>query len=40
MSGWTPHYIEAGVHEKYAPLCLGPAYQAVGAQEFNKAVNV
>lgn len=26
MSGWTPHYVEAGVHEDYAPLCLGPAY--------------
>jgi 1,2-dihydroxy-3-keto-5-methylthiopentene dioxygenase len=26
MSGWTPSYIEGGVHERYAPLCLGPAY--------------
>jgi 1,2-dihydroxy-3-keto-5-methylthiopentene dioxygenase len=25
-SGWTPNYIESGVHEKYAPLCLGPNY--------------
>jgi 1,2-dihydroxy-3-keto-5-methylthiopentene dioxygenase len=25
-SGWTPSYIDGGVHEKYAPLCLGPAY--------------
>jgi 1,2-dihydroxy-3-keto-5-methylthiopentene dioxygenase len=25
-SGWTPHYIEGGVHERYAPLCMGPAY--------------
>ncbi len=23
-SGWTPHYIEGGVHEKYQPLCWGP----------------
>lgn len=26
MSGWAPHYVENGVHEKYEPLCLGPAY--------------
>lgn len=25
-SGWTPSYIEGGVHERYTPLCLGPAY--------------
>jgi 1,2-dihydroxy-3-keto-5-methylthiopentene dioxygenase len=26
QSGWTPHYIENGVHEGYSPVCLGPAY--------------
>jgi 1,2-dihydroxy-3-keto-5-methylthiopentene dioxygenase len=26
MSGWTPHYRDNPVHEKYAPLCLGPSY--------------
>lgn len=26
ISGWTPQYIEQGVHEGYAPVCLGPAY--------------
>jgi 1,2-dihydroxy-3-keto-5-methylthiopentene dioxygenase len=26
MSGWTPHYVEGGVHAAYAPLCLGPAW--------------
>jgi 1,2-dihydroxy-3-keto-5-methylthiopentene dioxygenase len=26
ISGWTPHYIEQGVHERYTPVCLGPAY--------------
>ncbi len=26
MSGWTPHYQDAGTHENYAPLCLGPSY--------------
>ena len=26
MSGWTPHYMEDGVHEGYAPVCWGPDY--------------
>ncbi|MDX1948136.1 MAG: cupin domain-containing protein [Pirellulaceae bacterium] len=26
MSGWTPHYVEQSIHERYTPLCLGPAY--------------
>ncbi len=26
MSGWTPHYIEEGVHANFAPLCFGPQY--------------
>ncbi len=26
MSGWTPEYIESGVHSDYAPLCMGPSY--------------
>jgi 1,2-dihydroxy-3-keto-5-methylthiopentene dioxygenase len=25
-SGWTPQYIETGVHERYTPVCLGPTY--------------
>jgi len=25
MSGWTPHYVDAAVHEQFAPLCFGPA---------------
>ncbi len=26
-SGWTPQYIEnSSLHEKYTPVCLGPAY--------------
>ena len=24
--GWTPHYVEDGVHADYSPLCLGPDY--------------
>jgi 1,2-dihydroxy-3-keto-5-methylthiopentene dioxygenase len=27
-SGWTPHYLDAGVHGDYEPLCLGPAWVA------------
>ncbi len=26
ISGWTPHYMEDGVHGQYAPLCMGPSY--------------
>jgi len=26
MSGWTPHYLENGVHAGYEPLCMGPAW--------------
>jgi len=25
-SGWTPNYVENSLHEKYSPVCLGPAY--------------
>jgi len=25
-SGWTPHYLEDGVHASYEPICLGPAW--------------
>lgn len=25
-SGWTPHYVDVGVHGEYAPLCFGPQY--------------
>lgn len=27
-TGWTPHYIESGVHEQYIPVCWGPTYLA------------
>ena len=26
MSGWAPQYMEEPVHEKFSPLCMGPAY--------------
>ncbi len=25
-AGWAPEYIDESVHDKYAPLCMGPAY--------------
>ncbi len=39
MSGWTPHYVEQGVHERYHPVCLGPAY-VQPAQQFDSVVKV
>jgi 1,2-dihydroxy-3-keto-5-methylthiopentene dioxygenase len=26
MSGWTPHYLDDGVHAGFEPLCFGPAW--------------
>ncbi|HEY9867932.1 MAG TPA: cupin domain-containing protein [Candidatus Obscuribacterales bacterium] len=25
-AGWTPHYVEDGIHGRYQPLCFGPAF--------------
>ena len=25
-SGWSPHYVDDGVHENYEPVCWGPNY--------------
>jgi 1,2-dihydroxy-3-keto-5-methylthiopentene dioxygenase len=39
QSGWTPNYIEnSTLHEKYTPLCLGPAYMRT--VEFQPVVKV
>ena len=27
-AGWTPHYVDNPVHERYAPMCWGPEYIA------------
>jgi 1,2-dihydroxy-3-keto-5-methylthiopentene dioxygenase len=36
-SGWSPQYVESGVHERYQPLCMGPAYlPAVGMESVVK----
>lgn len=32
-SGWTPHYMEAGIHEKYQPLCFGKNYLQAAPME-------
>jgi len=40
MSGWTPHYVEGGVHERYTPLCLGPRYMETQSPVENNAVKV
>lgn len=24
VSGWTPHYVDQGVHGEYSPMCFGP----------------
>lgn len=40
MSGWTPHYVEGGVHERYTPLCLGPSYVPAASAVENSAVRV
>jgi 1,2-dihydroxy-3-keto-5-methylthiopentene dioxygenase len=36
MSGWTPQYIEQGVHGNYAPLCFGLSYLNTGEQPANR----
>ena len=38
-SGWTPHYVESAVHERYSPVCLGPSYVQAAA-EFQPIVKV
>jgi len=38
-SGWTPQYVEKGVHESYTPVCLGPTYVGA-APEFQPVVKV
>ena len=31
-SGWSPLYVENGVHHRYAPLCFGPHYISAPAK--------
>ena len=37
MAGWTPHYIEDGVHAQFEPMCFGPSYLAP-AQDYQSVV--
>ena len=37
-TGWAPHYVDNPVHERYSPVCLGPAY--VRTVEFDPVVKV
>jgi 1,2-dihydroxy-3-keto-5-methylthiopentene dioxygenase len=30
-SGWTPQYVEQGIHRNFAPVCWGPSYLPHGA---------
>jgi 1,2-dihydroxy-3-keto-5-methylthiopentene dioxygenase len=30
VSGWTPHYTDSGVDERFEPVCFGPAHVPVG----------
>ncbi len=39
MSGWTPVYVEGGVHTHYEPLCLGPSYLS-GEKRFKPTVTL
>jgi len=32
MAGWTPEYIEDGVHPSYQPICFGPKYVEAGEE--------
>jgi 1,2-dihydroxy-3-keto-5-methylthiopentene dioxygenase len=29
-AGWEAHYVDDPVHQKYEPLCMGPAYLSPG----------
>jgi len=39
VTGWSPHYVEKSLHERYTPLCLGPAY-VQAAPQFDSVVKV
>ncbi|HMO14279.1 MAG TPA: cupin domain-containing protein [Pirellulaceae bacterium] len=39
-SGWTPHYVDEGVHAAYEPLCLGPQYLPPGERKLQPVVEL
>lgn len=40
MSGWTPQYVDGGVHAGYPPICLGPQFVAAEQPELTRAVRL
>jgi len=38
-SGWTPEYIDEGVHESYEPVCWGPAYIPAGTATIDSKID-
>lgn len=39
-SGWTPEYIDAGVHDQYEPVCWGPNYVQAEGGDFDSVVKL
>lgn len=39
-SGWTPHYVENPINERYAPLCFGPEYVGGEGPEIDPVVKL
>ena len=40
-SGWTPHYVDDGVHSRYEPLCMGPSYiPAAGSENIKPVIDL
>ncbi len=37
-SGWTPHYVEDGAHDRYAPVCWGPSYLPADATRIDPVI--
>ncbi|HUO09909.1 MAG TPA: cupin domain-containing protein [Phycisphaerae bacterium] len=37
-SGWTPYYVETGVHGNFQPLCWGPSYLPPGLPKISNPV--
>jgi 1,2-dihydroxy-3-keto-5-methylthiopentene dioxygenase len=39
-SGWTPEYVDGGVHEAYEPVCWGPNYVQAEGGDFDSVVKL
>lgn len=40
ITGWTPHYIDNGVHAEFTPVCWGPRYLAPESPAFAPTVRL